>query len=289
VTQRSLGKAHPLGWAFLVLGLLSLAGCGDRSPFLDNEQVAERIAARGALQRADIRAGAFNLRSYRRFAAPAARTLTVYIEGDGSGWQFGVQQPDPTPESPTALALAAADDASNRLYLARPCQYEPAPVPARCHPAFWSTHRYAEEVIAAMSAAIDQAARTLGQPRIRLVGFSGGGPTAALIAARRTDVGQLVTVAGNLDHREWTRMFKVTPLDGSLYPPDYAATLQRIPQVHFSGMRDDIVPKAVLDAYVRQLPDRSRVRVVDVPRADHDCCWRDLWPSLLKSHLAEPF
>ena len=289
MTKRSSGKAHPLGWAFLVLGLLSLAGCGDRSPFLDNFQVAERIAQRGSLQRADIRAGSFNLRSYRRLAAPTSRTLTVYIEGDGSGWMYGRQLPDPTPENPTALALAAADDAPNRLYLARPCQYEAAPVPQRCHPAYWSTHRYAEELIAAMSAAIDQAARELGGPRIRLVGFSGGGPTAALIAARRTDVAQLVTVAGNMDHRVWTRMFKVTPLDGSLNPPDYAAALAAIPQVHFSGVRDDIVPRSVLDAYLKALPDLSRVRVVDVPRADHDCCWRNLWPSLLKSQLSQAY
>ncbi|MFN0043469.1 MAG: alpha/beta fold hydrolase [Alphaproteobacteria bacterium] len=269
--------------------MVSLAGCGDRSPFLDNDQVADRYAARGALQRADIRAGQFTLRSYRNFAQPASGTLTVYIEGDGSGWLAGVQQPDPTPDNPTALALAAADSSPNRLYLARPCQYEIAPVPARCNPSYWSTRRYAEEVIAAMSLAIDQAARPLGAPRIRLVGFSGGGPTSALVAARRTDVTQLVTVAGNLDHGEWTRMFKVTPLAGSLNPPDFAATLARIPQVHFSGMRDDIVPKAVLEAYLRRLPAGSPVRVVDVPRADHDCCWRDLWPGLLRSHLAEPF
>ncbi len=289
MTKRSSGKAHPRGWAFLILGIVLLAGCGDRSPFLSFHETADRYAARGGLQRADIRASAFNLRSYRRFAAPTARTLTVYIEGDGSGWLLGVQQPDPTPDKPTALALAAADDAPNRLYLARPCQYEAEPVYARCSPAYWSTRRYAEEVVEALSAAIDQATRELGGPRIRLVGFSGGGPTAALVAARRRDVAQLVTVAGNLDHRVWTRMFKVTPLDGSLNPPDFAAALAAIPQVHFSGVRDDIVPKAVLEAYLKALPDLSRVRVVDVPRADHDCCWRDLWPSLIRSHLSQTY
>lgn len=278
-----------MGWAFLILGFAVLSGCGDRSPFLSFHDIADRYAAHGSLQRADIRTGSFNLRSYRRFAASTARILTVYIEGDGSGWLFGLQQSDPTPENPTALALAAADDAPNRLYLARPCQYEATPIPARCHPAYWSTHRYAEEVIAAMSEAIDQAARELGGPRIRLVGFSGGGPTAALVAARRADVAQLVTVAGNMDHHAWTRIFKVTPLDGSLNPPDYAAALAAIPQVHFSGARDDIVPRAVLDAYVKALPDMGRVRVVDVPRADHDCCWRDLWPSLLKSYLSQAY
>ena len=153
------------------------------------------------MQRVDMRAGAFTLRSYRRFADPADGTLTVYIEGDGGGWIAGQQQADPTPILPTALALAEVDPSPNRLYLARPCQYQPPDALARCSPSYWSLKRYAEEVVAGLSGAVDQAMRESGAKRLRLVGFSGGGPTAALIAARRADVFELVTVAGNLDHR----------------------------------------------------------------------------------------
>ncbi|GAB2181920.1 hypothetical protein DLREEDagrD3_21430 [Denitratisoma sp. agr-D3] len=50
----------------------------------------------------------------------------------------------------------------------------------------------------------------LGARRLTLVGYSGG--AAALLAARCSDVVRLVTIAGNLDHRAWTRYHHITTL-----------------------------------------------------------------------------
>ncbi|MFO0995338.1 MAG: alpha/beta hydrolase [Alphaproteobacteria bacterium] len=274
----SLGRAV----ALLVLSLLA-AGCfgGTARP-----KPGDAAARQRGWERVAIDTGPFLLVGYRSFGAPEDRELTVYIEGDGTAWLTPTQQStDPTPRHAQAWALALLDPSPNRLYLARPCQYQSPERLARCDPAYWSVRRYSEEVIAAMSEAITVANDDLGARRIVLIGYSGGGTVAALIAARRPDVARLVTVAANLDHAEWTRRMNATPLDGSLNPVDQAGALARIPQVHFVGEDDRIVPKAIAESYRREFRDASRVRIVDVANADHDCCWTKLWPTLVADYL----
>ena len=115
-----------------------------------------------------------------------------------------------------------------------------------------------------------------------LVGYSGGGAIAVLLAARRDDIAQLITVAGNLDHRLWTRWHAVTPLERSLNPADVAAHVAHIPQIHWTGARDRIVGRQLADAFVTRMPDRSRTAVEVIAEADHHCCWVTLWESLLQ-------
>ncbi len=91
----------------------------------------------------------------------------------------------------------------------------------------------------------------------------------------------LITVAGTLDHRFWTAHHEVSPLTGSLNPVDYAARLAAIPQTHFVGLEDEIVPLLVADAYMRALPSLDNARVVPIPGYDHPCCWAKDWPALL--------
>ena len=248
--------------------------------------LADQMAGRHGWETIRIDAGGFRLHGYRRIDDPALGWLTVYIEGDGYAWvsEFELSR-DPTPLDPVALALAVRDPSPNRLYLARPCQYQSAPMLARCHPRYWSDARYGEAVVAAMDAAIDRANRTIGAHRLRLVGYSGGGAVAALVAARRTDVAQLITVAATLDHAAWTRMKGVSALDGSLNPADHTAALEDLPQVHFVGEDDDVVPPAVARSYLARMRDRSSSRIVTVPGADHDCCWPDRWPALLAAEI----
>lgn len=275
-----------LGRVAAVLLVLLVAGCFATSPQPRGPAAAGQIARQAGWQRIDIDTGAFLLVGYRRFGAPDVPSLTVYIEGDGTAWLTPTQQSaDPTPRYPQALALAILDPSPNRLYLARPCQYQTAERLAHCDPVYWSVRRYSEEVVASMSEAISIANGELGAKRIGLVGYSGGGAIAALIAARRADVVRLVTIAANLDHAEWTRQKDATPLGGSLNPADSVATLERVPQIHFVGDDDRIVPRVVADAYRRHFRDGARIRIIDVPNADHDCCWTKLWPKLIEGYL----
>ena len=267
-----------------------LAGCQDAERILIGAQAqADRTAATAALTPLRIAAGPFDLQAYRRApAAPAAR-LVVYLESDGHAWDSnGRMTADPTPLRPLMLEMAAADPAVAVAYIARPCQYQHGPMPAACHPAFWTNGRFAPAVVDATSAAVDSLIGTTRAREIVLVGYSGGGVLAALVAARRSDVVGLVTVASPLDHARWTSLHSISPLRGSLNPVDFAARLSTIPQIHLVGARDDIVPRAPVDSYVARLPDGRRTRVVVVPGQTHDCCWAGSWRDLLAREV-EPW
>ena len=56
-----------------------------------------------------------------------------------------------------------------------------------------------DKVVRVSKQAIDTLKQQFQSEEIVLVGYSGGGAIAALVAARRADVADLISVAGNLD------------------------------------------------------------------------------------------
>ena len=259
-----------------------LSGCV--SFLLTPDEKADRLATKFGLKKHILRAGVFDLTGFSRFSSENPATLTIYIEGDGRAWLSRSQQSgDPTPTEPDVLTMAARHPPGSGpvLYLARPCQYTVRNPARGCYSRYWSGHRYAPEVIASVDTAIEQVKRLTGAKSLVLIGYSGGGVVAALLAARRTDVAELITIAANLDHAEWTRQEGLTPLSGSLNPADFTDRLQTIRQTHFVGDDDDVVSPRVVDSYLRRMADRSRTRVITVDGFDHDCCWVENWPNVL--------
>ncbi|MCD6292251.1 MAG: alpha/beta hydrolase [Deltaproteobacteria bacterium] len=209
--------------------------------------------------------------------------LTVYIEGDGAAWhRKGELACDPTPRQPLALWLALRDPSAKILYLARPGQFLRDKDPY-CQSAYWSLARYSEKVVRAFTVVIDRIKKRMQVHKIGLVGYSGGGVIAALLAARRDDVVWLVTVASNLDHQLWCAEHKVTPLKDSLEPKKFGEELKHIPQIHFVGGRDKIVSQKVVQSYVDAMPDKTLIKIVVKEQFDHHCCWQKVWPELLKT------
>jgi pimeloyl-ACP methyl ester carboxylesterase len=259
-----------------VLLLSLLAGCATENPSLH----AERIAAQAGFQRLEIQTVPFRLLAYVKGHGPVAR---VYIEGDGHAWiDRYTRSDDPTPRRPIALELAAADPTATIAWLARPCQYLLLLNNGICLPIWWTDRRYHDAVINSVSQALDTLRVALDARRLELVGFSGGGAVAALVAARRTDVVSLRTVAADLDTDLWTRLHQVTPLKGSLNPADVAARLGRLPQLHLVGADDEIVGPAVVRSYLgRMASDRCAVLQI-VPGMKHDGEWRSVWSFLLR-------
>jgi len=260
-------------------GLALLALLPDCSS-VNRDANADAIARPVGMKRMLIHAEPFWLTTFARLRDPA-KPVTIYIEGDGLAWQSRTEPSrDPTPQTAQGLELAAADPAVNVVYLARPCQFTDRAKNPNCTPRYWTSHRFAPEVIAAMNQAVSQiAAQAPGQP-LHLVGYSGGGAVAVLIAARRNDVASLRTVAGNLDHAEINRQHGVSPLTGSLNPIDVAGSLARLPQIHFSGAADRIVSPAIAERFVAAAGPAC-ARAIPVPGADHDSGWTERWRRLL--------
>jgi hypothetical protein len=218
------------------------------------------------------------LRSWQRGSFKAI--ARVYIEGDGYAFN-GIDKPsdDPTPFNPVALRLAAADQSPLVIYLARPCQYM---MNAACDPRYWSTARTAPEVITAYDNALNQLKAENNIQQFELVGYSGGAAVAALVAARRTDIASLRTVAGNMDYAEFIRLHDVLPLSQSVDPASVAPVLANLPQYHFVGAEDHIVPIEIAQSWQKKSGDTRCIQQKRLPDVEHGTGWREAWPDLLR-------
>jgi hypothetical protein len=255
---------------------LTLAAC---SGIPDRQAMVIKSAEQSGFTREIIPGEIFSLTTFRKQTNQDIALLVIYVEGDGFAFQRkGLLSPDPTPHSMITLALAEKDPHPSVMYIARPCQYLTDDALKTCDPKYWSTHRYSEDVIASIDSAINHAAS--GYKSIALIGYSGGGAVAVLIAARRTDVAWLVTIAANLDHKFWTHLHQITPLSGSLNAADFAESTQHLRQLHLVGERDKVVPFEVTKAFLSRMTNHSRVTVKTVPAFDHECCWVRDWPEL---------
>ena len=271
----------------LLLFLLpGLAGCLNLSPKLRRDN-ADQLAAASEWQRVRLPAGRFVLAGYLPKNIPANETtLTIYIEGDGLAWiSPSLVSPDPTPITPVGLTLALHHPQGGAAYLARPCQYVEDADTQGCSTRYWTDHRFAPEVVESTSQAVEMLKENFQAKQLVLVGYSGGGAVAALVAARRHDVALLVTVAGNLDHQKWTAQHHVTPLTGSLNPADAWEQLLDVPQLHFVGGRDRIVGREVAESFASHFPAERRPELRMIPEFDHSCCWTEQWAELFTPHL----
>jgi pimeloyl-ACP methyl ester carboxylesterase len=154
-----------------------------------------------------------------------------------------------------------------------------------CRKTYWTDRRFSNEVIESVNQAISALKLRLGASKLVLVGYSGGGAVAALVAARRNDVAQLVTVAGNLDHRAWTSLHHDTPLDNSLNAADEWRKLQSVPQKHLIGERDEVISADVSRSYAGRFPVNHRPELITMPGFGHSCCWVDKWPEIWTEQL----
>jgi pimeloyl-ACP methyl ester carboxylesterase len=223
----------------------------------------------------------FDLQAFTNNQPMVDGVLNVYIEGDGYAWINGqFPSEDPTPRTPVSLQLAMEQPGGAVAYLGRPCQYLGAGTDMRCHKKIWTDARFSEIVVAASNEAIDQLKSSQGAKRIRLVGYSGGAAIALLVAARRQDVSQIITVAGNLDPQTWAATLKLQPLAGSLDTRAVIKQTSSIPQVDFVGDVDRVVPAALTENFVAEYPLGAQPRMIHKSDFGHSCCWAEHWQQL---------
>ena len=127
---------------------------------------------------------------------------------------------------------------------------------------------------------LDFLKRRFKTPGFHLIGFSGGGAIVSLLASRRNDILSLRTLSGNLDHVTLNAEKRVSQLTGSLNPIDFAESLKSIPQIHFSGERDKVVPSWVARSFVRRFDGDPCIRSKIVRGVSHLEGWSKIWGKL---------
>jgi len=209
------------------------------------------------------------------------RPLHVYLDGDGRAFLDAVTvASDPTPHRVYSAGLLAKDPGPAVL-LGRPCYHGQARGRG-CDPRYWTDWRYSEAVVDSLVAVLPALA---GERDVVLIGHSGGGTLAMLVAQQQASLSVnsgprirgVVTIAANLDVAAWAHHHGYTPLGGSLDPASRLTLSNHLPQLHFFGTADQIIPATLSRRLQPSLPLDS-VRWVE---SDHTCCWVEQWPRLL--------
>jgi len=278
-----MGIKHDIFFTGILISLsFLLVGCVTD----DSRITAKEIAQHSRLSRDDIQTNPFLIATWSRITAPV-HSLRVYIEGDGFAWKSRTQpSDDPTPRNPIGLMLAATDKNQNVLYIARPCQFIGPPLPAHCDKRVWTSDRFSPSVIDAMNDALSQFVKQYPGVKLELIGYSGGGNIAAILAERRTDVRSLRTVAGNLDVAYVNAIHHVSAMPDAVSAIDRASALRTMPQLHFSGDADKTVTPEVAQRFQRAVGGTcSQVDIVS--NMTHGSDWAAIWPQLLAKELPE--
>ncbi len=253
----------------LVAGLAVTVSCS-----VPAYQKIDQQAEQAGLQRATVQGRKFRHVVYSSIKSNTD-TIHIYIEGDGANWKWNrVVKADPTPQRSLMLDLMSTDR-GNVLYLGRPC-YLGLELDDACDADHWTYERYSEQVVSSMVEVIKAQAGHF--KKVVLIGHSGGGALALLIAEHLPAVSAVVTIAGIIDTDAWTAHHGHTRLVGSLNPAKRSSLPDKIKQLHLVGGRDANIPPALVRQWINRQPG---VRLWEVPGNSHTCCWNKNWPAVL--------
>lgn len=266
--------------AFLSIFILLWGGCTTIPSLTERQNTLDSIAANHHLQSNIISTTRFPLYALSDTYECENRQMRVYIEGDGFAWVTRSRlSDDPTPINPVAAKLMGIDPSHCKMYLARPCQYTRA---AGCKSDYWDTRRFSSEVVESYGEALRNIKQDFHNTSFLLIGYSGGGAIAALTAAKRKDVTELITVAGNIDTDGWIKYHSLSPLEGSLNPADEFQSLSELPQIHFIGGKDSVIPWEMYENYKRRMKRSVNLKAVICEECTHTQGWIERWPEYLR-------
>jgi len=201
--------------------------------------------------------------------------FVVFIEGDGQPWL----RPDriafePTPEEPLLLRWFLSADFP-AVYLGRPCYF--ALDDDQCS-AYWYTHgRYSERVVSSLVQALKQQATNR---HIILVGHSGGGTLAMLMAEKLPNVEAVVTIAANLQVNKWAEYHHYSKLQGSLDPNLRKPLPAHIQQLHMYSPFDEVIRSEWIKAFSEK---QANSVLVELPVDGHNLAWLPFYSEFRKA------
>ncbi|MDY0028726.1 MAG: hypothetical protein RBR86_02160 [Pseudobdellovibrionaceae bacterium] len=258
---------------------LMLASCSSPS---DRLELATRIAASANLDQRTYTLPDYTIKSWSRIT-DQEHPVNIYIEGDGFAWvNKNTPSRNPTPKNPIGLKLASIDPSPNVIYLARPCQFLETGNMQSCKQQDWTSARFSMKIINTYNLLLNQISPAQDGQKFNLIGFSGGANIAGLLASRRNDILSLRTVAGNIDNTAFTKYHHVTSMPESMDVANYTKDIHHIPQIHFVGEKDTIIPPQIASSYLEKTPDTQCIKVRIIPDISHTQGWETVWPELLK-------
>lgn len=218
----------------------------------------------------------FNHQIYLSDAKMDGELLHVYLDGDGTPWerQRWVAD-DPTARNPLILRLMKQDKQA-AILLGRPCYYG---LNKECENKYWTSHRYSREVVDSMAMALNTWISQHDFKRLVLIGYSGGGAIAMLMADQIDNISAIVTLAANLDVAKWSEFHGYSTLKSSLNPTAEIAPNSAIKQIHFAGKDDAVVPAFIIKEFAAK---QKNARYYELPGKDHACRWEENWVQLLE-------
>lgn len=195
-------------------------------------------------------------------------TIHIYLDGDGTPWKNKRWlSKDPTSRTPLILQLMQLDK-SPALLLGRPC-YHGLNITPKCDAKYWTSHRYSTAVVQSMRLALLQWLAQREYDQVILIGYSGGGVLAMLLADQIPKLKYVVTLAANLNVSEWSLYHGYPPLYDSLNPADLELNTQ-IQQLHIAGTEDKIVPAYIIEKFAAK---QENATYLLLSKQDHRCCW----------------
>lgn len=204
--------------------------------------------------------------------------LTAYIEGDGAPWWSRKVPPaNPSPTKSIAAQLAIRDHGPFVAYIGRPCQFLEDFEIDNCDVKWWTSARYSAQALNWLDNAVEYIVHDYPNVGVELIGHSGGGVMAALLAANRDDVACLITLAAPLDLDAWTRSSGFDDFKDALNPALLSAARLNLQEKHYWGRDDILVPPTSVGAYTtRVLP--GDISIID--NVGHSAGWNKHWAEI---------
>lgn len=211
--------------------------------------------------------------SHRVFPNQKNIKITVVIEGDGYSWiNRHTVSDDPTPRDPVGLKIATSLK-DPVIYLARPCQYI---MDAGCNKSIWSSGRFSKPVISSYLSAFDKIKTTYGNKSFDIIGFSGGGFIALVLAAKRHDIEKVTTISGVLDPDKWTEFHDVSALSFSENIDTIFLNSKDVSFHHACSDSDKVVPCSLTHSFIDRTQN-SGLKNHHISRyvgASHSSLWK---------------
>lgn len=208
-------------------------------------------------------------------AQARGKSLHVYIQGDGKPF-ISSRHPSPDPDGDICpvFKLMALDPAPKAL-MGRPC-YNGLAHSRNCGTYYWTLGRYSPQIVSSLVLCLKKIA--IDYREITLVGISGGGTLAVLVAEYVDKVNRIITMGANLDVNTWAHKHRYTPMTASMDPMRAKGPSPDVRQTHLAGGKDDNVPWTIIHSYCLR---HQNAEMVMVPEASHTGPWEQAFVKAL--------